>query len=243
MSTETRKVAVVIGAGPGLGMSIAHRFGREGYAVALVSRSDARHAGYVASLAEAGIDARAFVADVRDREQLVSALGAIIEEYGGVEVAYYGPVAMDPNALPKPIIEADASSVEQAMTWVYPAFDVVGAVLPGMLERGSGGVLIAGGLSSVVPMPALGGLAISSAALRNYALTLNAGLAERGIYAGTLTIGGLIERGDIHQAMTAQPTRFGGAPIPSINPDDIADAAWELYAKRDRAEAVFNVLG
>ena len=47
-----QKIALVIGVGPGLGMSIAHRFGREGYGIALVSRSDTRHAGYVKSLAE-----------------------------------------------------------------------------------------------------------------------------------------------------------------------------------------------
>jgi hypothetical protein len=92
-------------------------------------------------------------------------------------------------------------------------------------------------------MPTLGALAVMSAALRNYALTLNAGLAERGVYAGTLTIGGLIERGDIHKAMTADPNMFGDIAIATLDPDDIADTAWELFSKRDRAEAVFNVLG
>jgi len=43
----------------------------------------------------------------------------------------------------------------------------------------------------------LGGLALSSAALRNYAITLHAALAPTGVYAGTLTIGGLIERGHL----------------------------------------------
>ncbi len=59
--------------------------------------------------------------------------------------------------------------------------------------------VFAGGLSSIVPMPPLGGLALASAALRNYAVTLHAALAPSGIYAGTITIGGLIERGDIHE--------------------------------------------
>lgn len=66
--------AVVLGVGPGLGMSIAHRFGREGYEVALVSRSTRRHEDYLASLADAGVKARAFAADVRDRDQLSSTL-------------------------------------------------------------------------------------------------------------------------------------------------------------------------
>jgi hypothetical protein len=43
-------------------------------------------------------------------------------------------------------------------------------------------------------MPPLGGLALASAALRTYALTLHVALATAGVYAGTLTIGGLIER-------------------------------------------------
>ena len=241
MSSATRKAAVVIGAGPGLGMSIAHRFGREGYAVALISRSDARHAGYVSSLTEAGVEAAAFAADVRDRDRVLSVLDAVAERYGSVDLVYYGPGAADPEALPVPITQTGADDVREAMNWVYPAVDVVAKVLPGMTERRDGGLLFAGGLSAVLPMPALGALALSSAALRNYALTLNAGLAEQGVYAGTLTIGGLIERGDIHTLVTSQPDRFG--PVGTLNPDEIADAAWRLYAERDRAEATFSAVG
>jgi short-subunit dehydrogenase len=237
MSTRT---AAVIGVGPGLGMSMARRLGREGYAVALVSRSDTRHAGYVSSLAEAGIEAQAFVADVSDRDQIL----ATMDRIGAVDLLYYGPGAIDPAAArPSPITETTADEVRAAMVGVYPAIDVVNRVLPGMLERGAGGLLFAGGLSAVQPMPFLGALAVMSAALRNYVVTLNAGLAGTGVYAGTLTIGGLVERGDIHQLVTSAPERFGGVPERTLDPDDIAEAAWELYAKRDRVEEVFSVFG
>ena len=90
-------------------------------------------------------------------------------------------------------------------------------------------------------MPMLGAMAIHSAALRNYAVTLHAALAPQGVYAGTLTIGGLIERGDIHALVTTDP-RFGvPGPVASLDPDALADTAWELVAKRDRAEAVATV--
>jgi len=105
---------------------------------------------------------------------------------------------------------------------VYPAVDVAMKVLPAMTERRSGGLLFAGGLSAVVPLPFLGGLAVASAALRNYVLPLNAGLAGTGVCAGTLTIGGLIERGDIHKQVTSQPN---GSTVRPLNPDDIADVA------------------
>lgn len=110
-----------------------------------------------------------------------------------------------------------------------------------MISRGRGGLLFAGGLSAVTPIPSLGALAVSSAAMRNYALTLNAGLADAGVYAGTLTIGGLVERGDIHGFVMAHPEKFGDLPLPTLNPDDLAATAWEMYTARDRAEEVFNV--
>ncbi|MFE3195219.1 hypothetical protein ACFXHA_39880 [Nocardia sp. NPDC059240] len=89
-------------------------------------------------------------------------------------------------------------------------------------------------------MPALGAMALSSAALRNYAVTLNAGLAETGVYAGTLTIGGLIERGDLHVMAGANTAVFGEIEGRTLDPDMLADAAWEMYRDRGRAEAVFE---
>ncbi|RJL34163.1 SDR family NAD(P)-dependent oxidoreductase [Bailinhaonella thermotolerans] len=241
MPDSSRKTAVVIGAGPGLGMSVAHRFGREGYDVALVSRTGARHGAYLASLAEAGVGGASFPADVRDPGALTAALDAILDRHGRIDLVYYGPGSTDPDAHPVPIASADAESARRAMSWVYPALDVTGRVLPGMLERGEGGLLFATGISAVMPLPALGNLAISSAALRNYALTLHADLAGKGVYAGVLTIGGVIERGDVHRLVMSDPGRFGGVPPRTLDPDDIADAAWKLCTERSAPEATFSV--
>jgi NADP-dependent 3-hydroxy acid dehydrogenase YdfG len=229
--------AVVLGVGPGLGMSIAHRFGREGYEVVLISRRGARHAGYVAELEKAGVTARAFAADVLDRAQLMSTL----DEIGPVDVMYYGPGASDVDDMPGEITSTTSDEARAAMGWTYAAIDVTQHVLPGVVERG-GGLLFAGGLSSVVPMPMLGALALGSAAVRNYALTLNAALAEKGVYAGTLTIGGVVERGDIHTMVESKPERFGSLAGHTLDPDDIAETAWRMFVKRDRAEEVFNAL-
>ncbi|SES12051.1 SDR family NAD(P)-dependent oxidoreductase [Lentzea albida] len=226
--------AVVLGVGPGLGMSIAHRFGREGYDVALVSRGATRHEGYLAELAGAGVKAEAFAVDVRDRTRLLSTLDSI----GPVDVVYYGPGATDLSEAPEDITATTSADARAALEWLYPAVDVVQHVLAGVVERG-GGLLFAGGLSAVRPMPMLGALALSGAALRNYAVTLHAALAEKGVYAGTLTIGGLVERGDIHRAVRADPERFG--EVRTLDPDAVADVAWQMFVRRDRAEEVFSV--
>lgn len=236
MSTRT---AVVLGVGPGLGMSMAHRLGREGYTVALVSRGDARHTGYVRELAEAGVVAESFVADVHDRAQLLSVLDVVESRLGGIGFLYYGPAALD-GPRPVPILETTADQVRESLELVYPAVAAARRVLPGMVERGVGGLLFAGGVSAVRPLPPLGAFAVSAAALRNYTLTLNAALAGTGVYAGNLIIGGFIERGDIHRTVSTLPAEFG--EVGTLNPDDIAEGAWSLYTKADRPEAVFSAL-
>ena len=122
------------------------------------------------------------------------------------------------------------------------AVDFASLLRPELTQRGNGGLLFAGGLSSVIPMPPLGGLALASAALRNYAITLHAALAPAGIYAGTITIGGLIARGDVHQAMASNPDLFRGVAAATLNPDDLAEDVWQLYNKRTDAEAVVNAM-
>ena len=66
----------IVGAGPGLGAATARRFASEGFEVALVSRSRDRVDALAAQLADAGVPARGYVADVRDAEALASALRA-----------------------------------------------------------------------------------------------------------------------------------------------------------------------
>ncbi|NUR84326.1 MAG: SDR family NAD(P)-dependent oxidoreductase [Nonomuraea sp.] len=221
-----KKIAI-LGVGPGLGMSMAHRFGREGFTTALVSRTDVRHAGYRAALAEAGIEATTHVADVAEPER-------VLAEIGEADVVYYGPAATTVDLVPLP--DASVAQVTGMLdSTVGPAVAVARAVLPGMLARGDGALLFAGGLSGKYTMPMLGTLAPASAALRSYVLTLAAALADSGVYAATLTIGGLIERGDIHRMM--------GDGIPTLDPDAIADTAWQLYVSRDRNEEEFITPG
>lgn len=241
MTSTSSPVIVVVGAGPGLGLSVAHRFGAEGYAVALVSRRSARHADYLRSLDDAGVDAAAFTADASDPTALRAAIDAVRARFGRIDVGYFGPAALD--VLPGDITTLDAAGAESAMKAVVPAVDFASLLIPELIERGEGGLLFAGGLSSVVPMPPLGGLALFAAALRNYAITLNAALAPTGVYSGTITIGGLIERGDIHKAMQGNPDLFGGAAVETLNPDELADTVWRLYNDRKDAEAVVNTLG
>jgi hypothetical protein len=104
-----------------------------------------------------------------------------------------------------------------------------------MRHRGAGALFFGGGLSGKYPMPMLGSLAPASAALRMYVLTLHAALQDEGVYATAFTIGGLVERGDIHRAYQEHAHS-------TLDPDAIADTAWDMYVARDRAGAEFTAL-
>jgi len=231
------KVLAVLGVGPGLGLSIAHRFGREGFTTALVSRTGTRHASYRESLA--GIDARTYTADVTDEDRLRDVLVRITADAGEIDTVYFGPADATAGPGITPLTEAGAGTLRASFdSVVLPAAKLVEAVLPGLLKRGTGSLLFAGGLSGKYPMPMLGSLAPASAALRMYVLTLHAALRETGVHAGILTIGGLIERGDIHRVFTSQDHGFS---VGTLDPDDIAERAWQLYTERE-AEAEFNAM-
>jgi NAD(P)-dependent dehydrogenase (short-subunit alcohol dehydrogenase family) len=219
-------------------MSMARRFGREGFAVALVSRTDARHAGYRAELAADGIDSASYAADVTDPDQVRDVLARIAADLGEIDTLYYGPVSATFGSGIVPLPEADPAAVRAPLDGLLlPVVGLVAAALPPMLQRGDGALFFGGGLSGLRPMPMLGNLAPASAALRMYVLTLAAAVAEQGVYAGILTIGGLIERGDIHRVLTDQ-----GMSLPTLDPDDIAETAWRMYETREEAEAVFDAL-
>jgi len=69
----------IAGAGPGLGLSIAKVFGRNGFCVALVSRTQDKLDRLAAELGESGIDTAGFAADIMDRPSLVAAFTRIKE--------------------------------------------------------------------------------------------------------------------------------------------------------------------
>ena len=229
----------VLGVGPGLGLSVAQRFAEEGYAVGLVSRSADRHPGYLETLAPNGVRTVAVAADLREPGGVARALDEIASELGPIDVVYHGPGAQDLRASSVGILETGPADIRRAVAeTVEPATEVASLVLPTMRSRGSGSLIYVSGLSALVPLPFLGPYAPASGALRTYARTLAAAAAEDGVRVGSLVVGGLIERGDIHQMLTGADAP---APYPTLDPDEVADAVWRL-ASGVEDEVVFDVL-
>jgi NAD(P)-dependent dehydrogenase (short-subunit alcohol dehydrogenase family) len=221
-------VIAIVGAGPGLGLSIARRFGREGFSVALISRSAAHLYLLAAELAASGIQAAGFEGDVRDRPALTAALQAAAARFGPVDVLEYSPA---PHGAPSglamtDVLLASPENVQpQVEFYLYGAITAVQAVLDGMLKNGRGTLLFTTGASSAVTMPPMGNVGIAGAGLRNYALALHAALADRGVYAAHVPLAVYI-----------------GSGGPQTQPDTIAELYWDLYLTRDQPERLYSAL-
>lgn len=220
-------VLAVVGAGAGLGLSIARRFGREGYRVALVARNREKLEALVSDLATEGIEAAAFPADVLEPATVVRAFAAIEERFGPVDVLEYSPAPHAPVAgvTPSSVLDVTIENLQpQVDYYLYGAVTAAQQVLPAMLERGSGTVLFTTGAGSVHPVPFMGNINAAAAALRNWAINLHGAAAERGVYAAHVAIGVLIGDGK-----------------PENGPDVIADRYWRIVAERTGAEHTYGV--
>jgi short-subunit dehydrogenase len=234
-----QKTIAIFGAGTGLGASVAARFGREGYQVALVARSIAPLQELVAELGRSGIKAAAFPADLTHIDAIPALVGAIEEQLGAIDVAVYSPVPSGIGFVPAVSLNAAALQA-MANIFTFSPIEVAHAVLPGMLARGNGAVVIVGGLTAVVPMPGMSGVGPLMAAARNYIYTLNGETMPQGVYAGTINIGAAIDRSAGLRAMTAHGPLDPRFPV--LDPDDIAQEIWTLVARRDRIESILPPL-
>lgn len=197
----------LIGAGPGLGLAAARRFGTAGHSVALISRNAENLDSLTAELAGDGIDARGFTADVLDIESLTAALCAAGTSLGTVEILQYSPV---PRAdFMKPVLETGADDLDAPLGFsVKGPVTAVNAVLPGMRDLGRGTLLFVNGSSAVRPNPNVAGTSIAFAAESAYARMLHDTLAAENIHAAQLIVPGAIRPDSEHSSPDALARRL-----------------------------------
>jgi NADP-dependent 3-hydroxy acid dehydrogenase YdfG len=211
----------IVGAGPGLGASIAKVFGGHGFDVALISRSKDKLDALVAQLADSGINAAAFPADVADRPALTTALDSAAAHLGGIDVLEYSPYGGLTRVSPQ---EVTADNLQPEIEHsLYGAVTAAQTVLPRMLEAGTGTLLFTTGGGAIDPYPMLATVNAAQAALRNWVLNLNGVLADKGVLAANVAINVFIGK-----------TAPEG--VPHLDPDDIAQIYWNLHTRRDQSQ-------
>ena len=204
---------VIVGAGPNLGAAIARRFGGEGMSVGLVARNRDKLEALVRDLEHQGVKAGLAPADIRDASALSAAIAALADRLGPVEVLEYSPVPA--GEFMKPILETTVDDVRATVEFsVLGAVAAATAVIPAMLDRGTGTILFTTGGAAINPNTLRAGVGISFAGEVAYARMLHDELRDRGIHVGHTAIGGSIAPGGDHE------------------PADVAEALWRHHTER-----------
>jgi short-subunit dehydrogenase len=231
--TEQKTIAI-FGAGTGLGASVAARFGREGYKVALIARGSTGLDLLKGKLAEQGIEAHSFVADLTDLTNIPSLVRAIETQLGTIDVAVFSPISSAAYFVPAVDLEASyLQSISPLLTWA--PIELAYALMPGMRSRGDGAFIVADGLSAVFPIAGMSGPGPAMAATRNYIMTLHNEVLPHGVFAGMLHVGAMIENSTGMAAALAAGMVLDSFPV--VDPDMLADEVWSLATRRDRIEA------
>lgn len=223
-------IAIVTGAGTGIGAAIATRLAARGDTVLLFGRRAETLEAVAATL-----DGRAIVhpGDVRNRDD-VQAVVARAEELGGV-------THMINNAGIMPIAPMkDANSDDWRDTLevnVLGALHAIEAVLPGMRARASGHIINISSVAGRNPFPGAAVYSASKAALDSLSEGLRAEIAADHKHAGpsirVTTIAPGAVSTNLTQSIRHEPTRadteaYYDRMSAVLSPDDIASAV--MYA-------------
>jgi short-subunit dehydrogenase len=180
------RTAVVTGASSGIGVEIARELVRRGHGVTLVARRADKLATLAAELRSSGVRAEVLAADLSDRSVRAGLLDRVTEL--GLEpdvlvnnagLSTLGPVASSDPSAELNMIEVDVAAVADLCT----------RFLPGMVERGRGGVLNVASTAAFQPLPGQAGYGACKAFVLSYTRSLGGELRRTGVSATVLCPG------------------------------------------------------
>lgn len=150
MSRLRGSTVLVTGAGRGIGRAIALRCAEEGAAVALAGRSVEQLEQVAAEVRETGARALVTPADVQDDTSISGAVRLVESELGPVDLLVANSGVAGPTS-PLWDVEVAAWDQTQAVN-VRGVFLSCRAVLPAMIRRRSGGIVVIGSMSGKRPL-------------------------------------------------------------------------------------------
>lgn len=172
------RVAIVTGAGHGIGAATAARLAADGARVAVCDLRGDAAAEVAERIRGVGGQAEAFTADVADREAVPRLVADVTERLGPVEILHNNAGRLVPGtALTQEVEEWERTIAVN----VGSVFLMSRAVLPGMRDRGRGVIVNSASISGLVGEPDLVAYNTSKAAIVNLTRQLSADFSRDGI--------------------------------------------------------------
>ncbi|WP_200938009.1 SDR family NAD(P)-dependent oxidoreductase [Sphingopyxis sp. Root1497] len=196
---------LIIGAGPGIGQTVARKFGKQGWQIILAARSRTNLDDLVADLADSNISAQALVVDAADPAALRAAIAEADQMTGGLSAVHFNAAVVRQQDL---FSMSDDEVISDLAVNVAAGLHSIRAAAAQFGTRG-GTILVTGGGLAIAPHESYASLGIGKAALRNGVQALVDPLASKGIRIAMVTVSTLV------------------APR-SIEAEEVANHFWDL---------------
>jgi NAD(P)-dependent dehydrogenase (short-subunit alcohol dehydrogenase family) len=195
------RIALIVGAGPGLSASLARTFAKAGLCVALAARSP----GKLKAIAEE-IGGETFACDATSREEVTKLFVAVSGRMGEPDVVVYNASFRSRGAF----VDLDPADAERSLAVsAYGGFLVAQEAARRMLQRHYGAIFFTGASASVKGYAQSAPFAMGKFALRGLAQSLARELSPLGIHVAHFVIDGGI--------------RSERRPVPADRPDSLLD--------------------
>jgi NAD(P)-dependent dehydrogenase (short-subunit alcohol dehydrogenase family) len=190
-----KEVAVVVGAGPGLGAALARCFAEAGMAVAVAARDEGRLAALARVLAAAGAQVRAYACDAAREADVDALFERAVGDLGRPRLVVFNAGAF----VRKGILETEAAEFERCWrVGCLGGFHVGRAAARAMLRRPAaegprGTILFTGATASLRGGAYFHNLAVPKFGLRALAQSMARELAPKGLHVAHVIIDGQID--------------------------------------------------
>jgi NAD(P)-dependent dehydrogenase (short-subunit alcohol dehydrogenase family) len=204
LPTQTRlkpgDVAVITGGSRGLGLALAHRFGRQGLKLVLAARhqdelEQARHQLLHSGDVKNEDDILLVVADITDYSQAAGLVDSAIRTFGRLDCLINNAGIIEVG----PIEDQALETFERTMqTNFFGALHTIYAAMPHMLGRRAGTIVNIASIGGKIPVPHMLPYVAAKFALTGFSEGLHAELRPKGIRVTTVCPGLLRSGGENH---------------------------------------------
>ena len=231
----TGRVAIITGAGKGIGAGCALGLAEAGADVALAARTASDLDAVAERITALGRRAIAVPTDVTDADQLQALVTRTVDELGRVDILVNNAGGWDP----RPVMATSPRNVEAAFKFnVLAAFTLTQLCVPHMVETGGGSVVNISSRAASMVQPCFVAYATAKAALSMMTRAMAPELAPA-VRVNAIEVGG-VETAALEHVLTDDSVRRqleSGTPMQRIGqPEDIAAAV--LYLASDAASWV-----
>ena len=232
ISSAPRRVALVTGAGRGIGQAIAIRLSREGFSVALTARSADQLEDTAAACSGPSM---CVPADITDSGAAEDVFSAVERAWDPVEVL----VANAGGGVSAPVVRTTDEDWQRMLDLNLTApFRCIRRAIPSMVDRGAGRIVVIASVAAKIGEPYISAYTASKHGVLGLVRSCAAELARTGVTANAIcpgyvdtpmtdaTVAGIVERTGRTEA---EARAILAAKQPSgrlIRPDEVVEAVW-----------------